>query len=126
MGAALEDDRVFTEVVCDGVHVHPAVISTIITAKGAERFVPISDGLEGAGMHEGEFYLGGQHVTVRDGVARLDSGTIAGSITTMDSILRFLVERIGWDLGRRCHVCHHSRGCAGYANPRAHCPGRFR
>ena len=99
VGAALERDEVFTEMVCDGVHVHPAVISTVISAKGAERFIPVSDGLQGAGMQEGEFFLGGQHVTVREGVARLDSGTIAGSITTMDHILQFLVNRVGWDLG---------------------------
>ncbi len=105
VGAALDNDRIFTEVVCDGVHVHPAVISTVITAKGADRFVPISDGLQGAGMREGEFFLGGQHVTVRDGVARLDSGTIAGSITTMDAILRFLVERVGWNLGEALLMC---------------------
>lgn len=97
VGAALERDDVFTEMVCDGVHIHPAVISTTITAKGAERFVPVSDSLQGAGLGEGEeFYLGGQHVTVRNGVARLDSGTIAGSIVTMDGVLRVLIERVGW------------------------------
>ncbi len=105
VGAALENDAVFTEMVCDGVHVHPAVIATVITAKGAERFVPVSDGTEGAGMREGEFLLGGQHVTVKDGIARLDSGTIAGSTTTMDAILRLLVERVGWDLGEALTMC---------------------
>lgn len=98
VGAALENDDVFTEMVCDGIHIHPAVMSIVINAKGCERVIPVSDGLEGAGMSSGEFLLGGQHVTVKDGVARLDSGTIAGSITTMDSILRMLVERLGWDL----------------------------
>ena len=99
VGAALERDDVYAEMVCDGVHIHPAVIATTITAKGAERFVPVSDSLQGAGMGEGEqFYLGGQHVTVHDGVARLDSGTIAGSIVTMDGVVRVLVERVGWAL----------------------------
>ncbi|MHB0937786.1 MAG: N-acetylglucosamine-6-phosphate deacetylase [Armatimonadota bacterium] len=106
VGAALERDDVFTEMVCDGVHVHPAVISAVITAKGGERFVPVSDSLEGAGLGEGEeFYLGGQHVTVRNGVARLDSGTIAGSIVTMDGVVRVLVERVGWALSEALHMC---------------------
>jgi len=106
VGAALDRDDVFTEMVCDGVHIHPAVISTAITAKGAERFVPVSDSLEGAGMGEGEeFYLGGQHVTVQNGVARLDSGTIAGSIVTMDGVVRVLVERVGWALSEALHMC---------------------
>ena len=106
VGAALERDDVFTEMVCDGVHIHPAVISTIITAKGAERFVPVSDSLEGAGLDEGgEFFLGGQHVTVQNGVARLDSGTIAGSIVTMDGVVRVLVERVGWALYEALQMC---------------------
>jgi len=106
VGAALENDDVFTEMVCDGVHIHPAVISTTITAKGAERFVPVSDSLQGAGLGEGEeFLLGGQHVTVRNGVARLDSGTIAGSIVTMDGVLRVLVERVGWELSEALQMC---------------------
>lgn len=106
VGAALERDDVYTEMVCDSVHIHPAVISTVITAKGAERFVPVSDSLEGAGLGEGEeFFLGGQHVTVRNGVARLDSGTIAGSIVTMDGVVRVLVERVGWALHEALHMC---------------------
>ncbi len=100
VGAALERDDVYTEVVCDGVHVHPAVISTVISAKGPERVMPISDALQGAGLADGaEFLLGGQHVKVQNGVARLDSGTIAGSITTMDRIVRFLVDKVGWNVG---------------------------
>lgn len=99
VGAALERDDIFTEVVCDGVHLHPATLSVVFSAKGAERVMAISDALQGAGMPTGgEFYLGGQHVTIVDGVARLDSGTIAGSIATSDVILRLLVDRVGWDL----------------------------
>lgn len=105
VGAALECDDVYTELVCDGVHIHPAVISTVISAKGAERFVPVSDALQGAGLPEGgEFFLGGQHVTVGNGVARLDSGTIAGSITTMDGIVRLLVNTVGWDMSEALYM----------------------
>lgn len=99
VGAALECDDVFVEMICDGFHVHPAVISTVVTAKGAERVMAITDSLQGAGVESGEFTLGGQRVTVQGGVARLDDGTIAGSITTMDAILRLLVGNVGWDLG---------------------------
>ncbi len=100
VGAALERDDVYTEMVCDGVHIHPSVISTVISAKGSERFIPVSDSLQGAGLGEGdEFFLGGQHVTVRDGVARLDSGTIAGSVVTMDKIVQMFIETLSWDLG---------------------------
>jgi N-acetylglucosamine-6-phosphate deacetylase len=98
VGAVLESSQVFAEMVCDGIHVHPAVLSMAITAKGADRVMPVSDSLRGAGLASGTFTLGGQHVTIRDGVARLDDGTIAGSITTMDAMLRLLVGHVGWDL----------------------------
>jgi len=100
VGAALERDELFVEMVCDGQHIHPAVISATISAKGAERFIPVTDSLQGVGLPNGsEFTLGGQHVRVVDGVSRLDSGTIAGSVATMDAIVRILVERLGWNLG---------------------------
>lgn len=98
IGAALERDEVFTEIICDGIHIHPSVLTTVFRAKCADRVMCISDGLQGAGMEAGEFFLGGQHVTVRDGVAWLDSGTIAGSITTMGGIVKLLVLEHGWDL----------------------------
>ncbi|MDD2711083.1 MAG: N-acetylglucosamine-6-phosphate deacetylase [Verrucomicrobiae bacterium] len=97
-GAVLSSPKVFAEMVCDGIHVHPAVIATTIAAKGCDRFMPISDGLEAAGMTSGDFLLGGQHVTVVNNVAKLDNGTIAGSITTMDRIVRLLVNQTGCDI----------------------------
>ena len=99
VGAALENDEVFTEVISDGLHIHPALLATIFSAKGADRVMVVSDSLRGAGMGAGEFTLGGQHVTVHDNVAQLDNGTIAGSVTTMDAMVRLLVSEVGWDLG---------------------------
>ncbi|MHB9025546.1 MAG: N-acetylglucosamine-6-phosphate deacetylase [Armatimonadota bacterium] len=98
VGAALERDDVFTEMVCDGFHIHPAVITAAILAKGVGHFVPISDGLAGAGMTSGEFIFTGRTVSTDSGVAKLPDGTIAGSITTMDRIVRFLVDKVGWEL----------------------------
>lgn len=99
VGAALENNTVYTELICDGIHIHPSIISTVITAKGADRVIMISDGLSAAGTQNGEFTMGGQHVSVRNGVAWLDNGTIAGSIATMDAMVRLLVGQVGWDLG---------------------------
>ncbi len=99
VGAALENDEVFTELICDGMHIHPAVLSTIISAKGADRIMAVTDSLRGAGMGPGEFMQGGQHVTVQNNIAQLDNGTIAGSLTTMDAIVRLLVGQLGWDVG---------------------------
>lgn len=88
VGAVLSDDRVFAQVITDGVHVHPAVVKTILKAKGINRTVLITDAIRAAGLGNGEFDLLGQTVTVKDGVARIASGSLAGSILTMDQAVR--------------------------------------
>jgi len=88
VGAVLSDNRVFAQVITDGVHVHPAVVKTIVKAKGLNRTVLITDAIRAAGLGNGEFDLLGQTVTVKDGVARIASGSLAGSILTMDKAVR--------------------------------------
>lgn len=96
VGAALEDGNVFAELICDGLHIHPAVIKTVIKAKGFGRVVPVSDALKGTCMEGGHFDFGGRRVTVLNGSARLEDGTIAGSVTTMDAMARLLVQKLGF------------------------------
>ena len=92
-GAALCDDRLWAEMICDGIHLHPDVIRLTVRAKGAARCVAVTDAMEAAGLPDGEYALGGQPVTVRGGEARLHDGTLAGSVLTMrralENLLRF-------------------------------------
>ncbi len=82
-GAALVDDRLFTEMICDGIHMHPDVVRLMVRAKGVDRAVAITDAMEAAGMPDGQYSLGGQAVYVQGGEARLADGTLAGSVLTM-------------------------------------------
>lgn len=82
-GAALVDDRLYTEMICDGIHLHPDVVRLMVRAKGAGKAVAVTDAMEAAGMPEGQYALGGQAVYVKNGAARLADGTLAGSILTM-------------------------------------------
>ncbi len=82
-GAALVDDRLYTEMICDGIHLHPDVVRLIVRAKGSARAVVITDAMEAAGMSDGQYALGGQPVWVKEGAARLADGTLAGSVLTM-------------------------------------------
>ena len=95
-GAALTDDRLYVEVICDGIHLHPDTIRLTIRAKGREKAVLISDAMEAAGMPEGTYQLGGQTVYVKDGAARLSSGTLAGSTLLMakgfQNLIRFGIK----------------------------------
>ena len=94
-GAALVDDRLYAEFIADGVHLHVDVVKAICRCKGANRAVAMTDAMEAAGMPDGEYALGGQPVTVKDGQARLQDGTLAGSVLTMKQALGNLIHRFG-------------------------------
>lgn len=81
--AAAENDAVRAELICDGLHVHPASVRLAFRMFGAHRMVLISDALRCCGMPDGEYELGGQQVFLSGGVARLADGTIAGSATNL-------------------------------------------
>ena len=77
--AAAENANVFAELICDGYHIHPAVVRLAFSIFGGERIVLISDALRCCGMPDGDYELGGQPITLSGGVARLSDGTLAGS-----------------------------------------------
>ena len=78
--AAVENPNVRAELICDGLHVHPASVRLAFSMFGGDRMVLISDSGRCCGMPEGsKFSLGGQDAWLRDGVARLADGTIACS-----------------------------------------------
>ena len=83
VGAGLDHPNVRMELICDGIHLHPAVIRMMFRAAGAERLVLVSDSMSAAGVADGEYDLGGQKVTVKNGRATLEDGTIAGSSSNL-------------------------------------------
>lgn len=97
IGAASENEAVSAELICDGIHVHESSVRMAFKLFGAERMVLISDALRCCGMPDGEYELGGQAVFLKDCVARLADGTIAGSATNlydcMRNAVRFGVEK---------------------------------
>lgn len=79
VGAALAGSC-FAEVICDGIHIHPAVLKTAFAALGGRGLI-ISDSMAACGLSDGQYALGGQQVTVCGRRATLADGTIAGSVT---------------------------------------------
>ena len=104
-GAALTDDRFYCEMICDGKHLHDDIIRLLIRCKGASRAVAITDAMEASGMPDGVYSLGGQKVYVREGAARLEDGTLAGSVLTMPQALYNLIHRYGADPVSACQMC---------------------
>ena len=82
--AAAENANVRAELICDGLHVHPASVRLAFSIFGGERMILVSDSGRCCGMPDGsKFELGGQDAWLRDGVARLADGTIACSATNL-------------------------------------------
>jgi len=107
VGAVLQTDEVAAEIICDGAHVHPALIRTAIAAKRPSRIFAITDATAAAGLPAGSrALLGGQPITAGPSTALLADGvTIAGSILTMDRAFQTLVGRVGISLVDAATIC---------------------
>lgn len=88
---AVSDYPVNAEIICDGIHIHPSVMRLVFKAF-PEKLLLISDSMSAAGLADGPYELGGQKVTVKDGKATLDDGTIAGSTTTIYKAFKKCIE----------------------------------
>ncbi|HET9218119.1 MAG TPA: N-acetylglucosamine-6-phosphate deacetylase [Terriglobia bacterium] len=91
VGAVLSDDRVFAEIIADGIHVAPEVVRIFARSKGPSRIVLATDATSATGMPDGEYALGKSHVHVENGVCRDTEGRLAGSTLTQDRALRNLI-----------------------------------
>lgn len=92
LGVALTDDRVYTEVIADGIHVHPVALNLLLRVKGLERTALVTDGSSAVGMPDGSYPLGGKLIEVRNGECRDREGHLAGSTLTLDRAVRNLIE----------------------------------
>ena len=104
-GAVLTSEEVAVEIICDGHHVHPAVVRMAVAAKGPAKTMAVTDGTAGSGLPVGsQAMLGGRRITVKEG-AYLDDGTLAGSTSTMDRTFRTLVGSVGLTLVEAAVLC---------------------
>lgn len=92
LGALANTPHIIGELIADGVHVHPAMVALIRGLLGPDRTVVITDAQAGAGTNSGNFAFVGQQAHLDRGAIRLEDGTIAGSVLTMDQALRNVLE----------------------------------
>jgi len=83
------------EVIADGVHLHPAILSMITRLKQPEEVMLISDCMCAGGLHDGDYRLGEMDVKVSQGVARTQAGGLAGSTLTLDNAVQRMVREVG-------------------------------
>lgn len=97
VGAALTSDA-FTGLIADGLHIHPPAVNIAGRMKSSKRLFLVTDAISAAGLSEGSYKLGDQKISIKDGIARLDNGTIAGSTLTMDNAVENYMEFAGTSL----------------------------
>ena len=91
IGAAFMKN-IYAQIICDGIHIHKAAINIAYRLFSEDRLILISDSLRACGLADGVYDLGGQRVTVKDKIARIDNGSIAGSTSNLWECVKKAVE----------------------------------
>ncbi len=95
VGAILTTPSIKAEIIADNIHVHPAVMKLLWQMKGEDGVIAITDAIRATGLADGTYMLDNRQISVKDGACRLENGTLAGSILTMDAALRNLAAATG-------------------------------
>lgn len=82
--AALYYDEIVVELICDGLHVNPDILTLTYKIKGANKICMISDAMSAKGLVGGDYFLGPLPVVKKGSrVVIKDTGKLAGSIAAM-------------------------------------------
>jgi N-acetylglucosamine-6-phosphate deacetylase len=110
LATVLDDDRLFAELICDGVHVAPPLVRLWLKAKGMSRAILVTDAMSATGMPQGLYSLAGQPVNVTSDRAVLasDPNTLAGSILTMDRAVANLQAFMRCDIAEATRLASHN------------------
>lgn len=92
VGAVLDNEKVFAELICDGYHINEKIIRLTFKMLGRDRLVLVSDSVPVAGLPDGEYEFDGKKVIVKDGTNRLPDGTLSGNINDLFECMRRAVK----------------------------------
>lgn len=95
VGAVMGSDEITAELIADLIHVHPGAMKALVRCIGTDRVVLVTDAMEAAGLPDGEYHLLGAKVTVSDGKATQEDGTIAGSSAVLNQCVRNMNKKVG-------------------------------
>ncbi|MCE1255684.1 MAG: N-acetylglucosamine-6-phosphate deacetylase, partial [Anaerolineae bacterium] len=98
VGGAIAFPEIYCELICDNIHVHPVAQKILIDAKGPQGVILVTDSIRGTGLPEGDYPIDDRTITIKDGIAKLPDGTIAGSILTMERALKNVLAASKRDL----------------------------
>jgi len=96
-GAGLMIPQITTELIADGIHVHPAVVKLLFDVKGEQNVCMITDAVSCAGLPDGEY----DDVIMSNGQIHLkDGSSLAGSSLTMIQALKNVMKFTGYPLDK--------------------------
>ena len=91
IGAAVEK-QIYAQLICDGKHVEKSVVLAAYKMFGSDRLVLISDMIRPAGMPDGVYDSGGYDVYMKNSIASLKDGTLAGGSISLIGAVKKAVE----------------------------------
>jgi N-acetylglucosamine-6-phosphate deacetylase len=98
IGAALLNQQVVTEIIADGLHVHPAAARLVVQARGSRNVSLVTDAIGATGLPYGCYRMSGQDIWTSAGGAHTASGALAGSMITLETGLRNMAAWTGLPL----------------------------
>jgi N-acetylglucosamine-6-phosphate deacetylase len=130
-GVVLDDDSLYAELICDGIHVAPEFVRLWHRAKGDDHGLLVTDAISATGMPDGNYMLGSLEVSVANGRCLLASDlaagkkTLAGSVLTMDRAVANLQRFTGASLATAVRLASRNPAAMlGLAHLTEFAPGR--
>lgn len=100
VGAVLTLPDVSCELIADGFHVSDGAIRLLWQNKGADNLILISDSVSPTGLNVNTYDLDGRPATISNMTIRLEDGTLAGSLLTLDLGLKHFMHTVNETLER--------------------------
>ncbi|ONI48357.1 N-acetylglucosamine-6-phosphate deacetylase [Candidatus Epulonipiscioides saccharophilum] len=91
VGAALKFN-IFCELICDNIHLNPAIMELIVKLKSLDKIILVTDSISAGGCSDGLYQLGGLPVIVKNQEARSENGALAGSVLKLNDALYNMVH----------------------------------
>ena len=98
LGAIMTRNDVYAELIADGIHVSLPAMKILLQNKPKDKALLVSDAIQGTGLKDGRYMLGTLPFNVKDGIARIDSGNLAGSTTTLLKEVALSVQKTEPDM----------------------------